>query len=318
MLLNLALDTGALPAREVGMDLVRALAMEHSIRAVGRTETKRLALKITEYTGSTGEHYMVRSRKEWWANLRAGAYGGCVTAFTALAKFGLSALPLAPVVLGLGLAVNYTISFWILQIFHFALASKQPAMTASALATSLADKERHGAQRRADRVDLAIAGRGDGLQRGGDACLALLLDYLVHLATGRWFLPTPVAEHALRSVNPIGTLTIVYAAVTGVLLWLSSLAAGAASNWSAYRRLPEATREDARIKRLFGKPFAQKLGDFVEHNLGGMVGYAALGFLLGLRAGPAEPLLRHCAGSAPRDAARRRGSVRHPAAARCG
>ena len=85
----------------------------------------------------------------------------------------------------------------------------------------------------------------------------------------------------LKSINPIATLTIVYAAVTGLFLWLSSLAAGAASNWSAYRRLPEATREDARIKRLFGKAFAQKLGDFVEHNLGGMIGYAALGFLLG-------------------------------------
>ena len=103
----------------------------------------------------------------------------------------------------------------------------------------------------------------------------------MHLATGRWFLTTPEAEHALRGVNPVGTLTIVYAAVTGFFLWLSSLAAGAASNWSAYRRLPEATREDARIKRIFGKPFAQKLGDFVEHNLGGMIGYAALGFLLG-------------------------------------
>jgi site-specific recombinase len=111
------------------MAMVRGLATEHGIGAVGRAEAKRLALKITEYTGSTGEHYVVRSRKEWWASLRAGAYGGCVTAFTALAKFGLSALPLAPVVLGLGLAFNYTVSFWILQIFHFSLASKQPAMT---------------------------------------------------------------------------------------------------------------------------------------------------------------------------------------------
>ena len=32
---------------------------------------------------------------------------------------------------------------------------------------------------------------------------------------------------------------------------------------------------------IFGKAFAQKLGDFVEHHLGGMIGYAALGFLLG-------------------------------------
>jgi site-specific recombinase len=281
VLLNLGLDTGALPAREVGKGVVSALATEHGLRAVGRAEAKRLALKITEYTGSTGEHYVVRSRKEWWANLRAGAYGGCVTAFTALVKFGLSALPLAPVVLGLGLAFNYTVSFWILQIFHFALSSKQPAMTASALATSLADKGdmEHNVELIASisRSQAAVTISNVA----ATAMLALVLDYLVHLATGRWFLSTPEAEHALRGVNPVGTLTIVYAAVTGFFLWLSSLAAGAASNWSAYRRLPEATREDARIKRIFGKSFAHKLGDFVEHNLGGMIGYAALGFLLG-------------------------------------
>jgi site-specific recombinase len=281
VLLNLGLDTGAIPAREVGMQLVRAVANEHGIGAIGRAEAKRLALKITEYTGSTGEHYVVRSRKEWWANLRAGAYGGCVTAFTALVKFGLSVLPLAPVVLGLGLAFNYTVSFWILQIFHFALSSKQPAMTASALATSLADKSdmEHNVELIASitRSQAAVTISNVVATVG----LAMLLDYLVHLWTGRWFLSTDLAEHALRSVNPVATLTIIYAAVTGLFLWLSSLAAGAASNWSAYRRLPEATREDPRIKRIFGKAFALKLGDFVEHNLGGMVGYAALGFLLG-------------------------------------
>lgn len=281
VLLNLGLDTGAIQAREVGMELTRALATEHSIRDVGRAEAKRLALKITEYTGSTGEHYVVRSRKEWWANLRAGAYGGCVTAFTALVKFGLGVLPLAPVVLGLGLAFNYTVSFWILQIFHFALSSKQPAMTASALATSLADKSdmEHNVEL------IASISRSQAAVTISNVfatvSLAMLLDYLVHLATGRWFLSTDLADHALRGVNPIATLTMVYAAITGFFLWLSSLAAGASSNWSAYRRLPEATREDARIKRIFGKAFAQKLGDFIEHNLGGMIGYAALGFLLG-------------------------------------
>ena len=151
VLLNVALGTHAIPAREVGMQTVRSLVTDQSISAVGRAEAKRLALKITEYTGSTGEHYVVRNRKDWWANLRAGAYGGCVTAFTALAKFGLSALPLAPVLLGLGLAANYTLSFWILQIFHFSLASKQPAMTASCAGDVARGQGRHVAQCRADR-----------------------------------------------------------------------------------------------------------------------------------------------------------------------
>lgn len=281
VIIHVALDTGAMPAREAGRRVVMALATDHSLRAVGHAEAKRLALKITEYTGSTGEHYTVRSRKEWWETLRAGAWGGCVTAFTALVKFGLSALPLAPVFLGLGLAFNYTVSFWILQIFHFSLSSKQPAMTASAMATSLANK---GDMEQNVELLAAISRSQMAVTLsnvGATVTLALLLDAFVHAATGRWFLSTEAAEHTLHSVNPVHTLTIVFAAVTGMFLWMSSLAAGAASNWSAYRRLPEATREDPRIKRVFGKRFAVWAGDFVEHNLGGMVGYLALGFLLG-------------------------------------
>jgi site-specific recombinase len=261
--------------------MTSAVVEDESLKAIGRAQTKRMALKITEYTGGTGEHYVARNRREYWAQFRAGACGGCVTSFTALIKFGLSALPLAPVVLATGLAANYTISFWILQIFHFALASKQPAMTASALATSLADRSdmEHNIELIAaiSRSQAAVTVSNVG----ATVVLSLLLDFLFHLLTGRYFLSTETAEHALRGINPVLTLTALYAAITGVFLWVSSLAAGAAANWIAYRQLAEATREDSRVKQLFGKAFARRLGDFVAAHVGGMTGYLVLGFLLG-------------------------------------
>lgn len=281
VLLHVALDTGAVPARELAVLMTNAVVEDKSLEAIGRAQTKRLALKITEYTGGTGEDYVARNRKEYWQQFRAGAYGGCVTAFTALIKFGLAALPLAPVVLATGLAANYTISFWILQIFHFALASKQPAMTASALATSLSDTTdmEHNIELIAaiSRSQAAVTVSNVG----ATVLLSLLLDFLFHQLTGRYFLSTETAEHALRGINPVLTLTALYAAITGLFLWLSSLAAGAAANWIAYRQLAEATREDLRLKRIFGKAFARRLGDFIDAHLGGMIGYLALGFLLG-------------------------------------
>ena len=168
VLLNLALDTGALPAREVGMEVVRALVTQHSIRAVGRAEAKRLALKITEYTGSTGEHYVVRSRKEWWANLRAGAYGGCVTAFTALAKFGISALSAGAG--GAGPRARDQLHAELLDPAGLPLLALVEAAGDDRVgAGDVARRQgRHVAQRGADRRHLAIAGGGDALQRGSD------------------------------------------------------------------------------------------------------------------------------------------------------
>ena len=36
---------------------------------------KRLARKVVEHTGDTGEHYIARTRPEWWA-IGAAALGG--------------------------------------------------------------------------------------------------------------------------------------------------------------------------------------------------------------------------------------------------
>ncbi len=316
VLLHVALDTGAVPARELGVLMTNAVVEDESLEAIGRAQTKRLALKITEYTGVTGEHYVARNRREYWGQLRAGAYGGCVTAFTALLKFGLSALPLAPVVLAMGLAANYTISFWILQIFHFALSSKQPAMTASALATSLADKSNmeHNIELIAaiSRSQAAVTVSNVG----ATVALSLLLDFLFHQLTGRYFLSTETAEHALRGINPVLTLTALYAAITGVFLWLSSLAAGAAANWIAYRQLAEATREDSPSKAGVREGFREATGGLRRGACGWNDRIPGAGVPARVRAGALEPVLRHRARGAPRDPARSRSRLRRAAAPR--
>jgi site-specific recombinase len=62
---------------------------------------------------------------------------------------------------------------------------------------------------------------------------------------------------------------------------MSSLAAGWAANWSGYRGLPEALARHPGLIGAFGKERAQAIGRFVDLNLSGIVGYTALGFLLG-------------------------------------
>ncbi|MDE3033580.1 MAG: hypothetical protein KGI56_07945, partial [Acidobacteriota bacterium] len=139
-LLGFALDRG--DGRAFAVELVRGCARQHDLGSLLRGTVKRLARKMVEHTGETGEHYIARDRAEWWAMGRSAAGGGLLTAGTALLKVGLFALPLAPLMLGLGVASNYAVSFIALQLLGFSLASKQPAMTAASLARSL--EEGHG------------------------------------------------------------------------------------------------------------------------------------------------------------------------------
>lgn len=277
----LAVAAGRGNGRELAAELIRGSIRQRGIRSLARTALKRLSRKVVEHTGASGDHYVVRNLAEWKATGRSAAGGGVLTAFTALGKYALGGLPLAPLVAGLGLSLNYTVSFVAMQLMHLTLASKQPAMTAAALAASLENQDDVEEQ-----VEL-VAGitRSQVMATIGNVlitipvCLVLIL--LWQWIRGEPLLTPGTAHHTLDGTHPIFSFTIPFAALTGVFLWMSSLAAGWAANWSGYRGLPEALARHPRLIALVGQKRAREAGNFVDHNLSGIVGYTALGFLLG-------------------------------------
>jgi site-specific recombinase len=86
----------------------------------------------------------------------------------------------------------------------------------------------------------------------------------------------------VSSMQPLLSGTIYFATLTGVFLWLSSVAAGWLDNWVAYRRIPEAIAQHRRLIRIIGKRRAARLAAMLEHGVTGFGGNVALGFLLGM------------------------------------
>ncbi len=261
-------------------ELVRGSASQHGLMVLLRTTVKRLARRVVEHTGDTGEHYIARNRHEWWAMAWSAVGGGCLTAGTAFFKYGLSTLSLAPLVLGLSLTFNYTLSFCFMQVLGFSLASKLPAMTAAALARALESEDGQGRE-----IELVAAiTRTQVIATVGNVFAAIpaafILSGLWIGLTGHGPLSPETALHGLHANHPIYGWTLVFAAATGVLLWLSSLASGWVANWSAYRHLPEALAQSSRIRALLGGPRAESLGRFVHQHISGFLGYFVLGTLL--------------------------------------
>ena len=276
----LAFASGEGDGTAFAAELVRGSASQHGLTSLLRTTVKRLARKMVEHTGDTGEHYIARNRSEWRAMAGSAVGGGVLTAGTALLKYGFSALPLAPLLLGLSLTANYTLSFFLLQLLGFSLASKQPAMTAAALARAL---EMSDGQAREIELVAAIT-RTQVIATVGNVTAAiptaLAISMLWIWLSGHGPLGPETALHSLHGTHPFHGWTMVFAAVTGVLLWLSSLAAGWAANWSAYRRLPEALAQSHRVRGLIGDRHAEALSQFIHRHISGFVGYLALGGLL--------------------------------------
>ena len=95
------------------------------------------------------------------------------------------------------------------------------------------------------------------------------------------FLPVETAEYAVKSMNPIASGTIFFAILTGVILWLSSLAGGWIENWAVYHQLPRAIAEH-RFGAAFKPDTMQKFSEAFARNVAPWGGSIVLGFMLGM------------------------------------
>lgn len=275
-------------------DLVRAQFQNRSIFELLGRNSHVLAKKVVERSGLSGEHYITKTRAEWRAMLYSAAGGGFLTCFTAAAKILTGKLSVSPSTSATLNIINYAGSFLLMGALGFTLATKQPSMTAAALASSLESEEREpnsgvhssrepsldrlvGIITQISRSQLAAALGNVGMV----IPVALVFDLLCRYFAGHPFLDHAKALKVVESLHPLEGGMLPHAAFTGVLLWASSIAAGWFENWIIYRRLPEAIAKNRRIKRALGPERARRWADRLEHGATSAAGSISLGFLLG-------------------------------------
>jgi site-specific recombinase len=265
--------------------LVRARIRDRSLRDVARTNVRLLARKIIERAGHTGEHYITKTRREWVAMLGAGAGGGVVMSMTTVLKFLLLHGHLPLFLEGLAASTNYAAGFLVMQLFGFALATKQPSMTAAALAGEI--KTRGPGKGDLEPLVTLIA----RITRSQFAAAisnifmvglgALIFDLVYRQVTGHSFLDPETSAKTMLSFSPFRSGTVFYASLTGVMLWLSSICAGWLDNWATYRRLPDAIAQH-RLGRIVGRGTMRFIGQRLKHGLAGIGGNVSIGVLLGM------------------------------------
>jgi site-specific recombinase len=274
-----------LAARSVGtlMRLLDDRRRDLSLLDIVRTNTHMLARKIIERAGQTGEHYITISKGEFAKMFLAASGGGLLAAGTNVVKLAVGHLHRPLLQEGLLISANYAGSFILMQLAGFTLATKQPSMTAAALAFALSDKTADSSElvtTVARLVRSQIAAAAGNILLVIPASLALDWLWTEQSAGGEHVLTADYAHKTIASLHPTQSGTLGFAVVTAVILWLSSLAAGWVENWAVYRRLPEAI-EEHRWRRLFGRRLMRGAGRFVGRNIGGIGGNLAIGLMLG-------------------------------------
>jgi site-specific recombinase len=273
-----------LTALRLMKDVIRGRLNDRSLRSLAHNSFRLLAKKIVEWAGKTGEHYISSNRQEYVQMWKAALGGGLLTVGTAAIKLLVTRRGLPPFVEGFLAGLNYSVSFVLMQNLHLALATKQPSMTGATLARIIQEcrdtskiEELITYVQRIFRTQLAAA-LGNILAVGAGA---IVFSILWKFAVGHPYLSMETADYAVNSLNPLRSGTIFYAALTGVILWLSSLAGGWIENWAVYHQLPRAIAEH-RLGALLKPETLVRLSDSFSRNIAAWGGSIVLGFMLGM------------------------------------
>jgi len=265
-------------------EVIRGRLHDRSLWGLAQSSFRLLAKKIVEWAGKTGEHYVTSSREEYRQMWYAALGGGLLTVGTAAIKMMVTHHGLPLFVEGFLAGLNYAVSFVLMHIFHLALATKQPSMTGAALAQIIHrrrdetdDDELIGYVQRIVRSQLAAALGNIIAVAAGAVVFSLLWKWTF----GRPFLDAELAEYAVKSMNPLRSGTIFFAMLTGVILWLSSLAGGWIENWAVYHQLPRAIAEH-RLGSSFKPESLQRVSESFAKNIAPWGGSIVLGFMLGM------------------------------------
>ena len=284
LLLDALLSPGPAGTGKLLARLVREGLDQRDLRTLIASNSSLLAAKVAERSAETGEHYITRDRTEYVDMLRKAAGGGALMSVTTLMKFALLGLGLSAFWGGFAAGLNYTLSFVLVQLLHWTVATKQPAMTAPAMAAKLKNLQAPGAiESFVDEVTHLVRSQVAAII--GNLALVvpgvLVLCGGYYLAVGQTPLNPEKARHVLSSLTLLGP-TALYAAFTGVLLFASSIIAGWTENWFVLHRVDSALRYNPRITATLGEARAQRWAAFLRTHISGLAANVSLGLMLGL------------------------------------
>ncbi len=265
--------------------LLHADNVKYDLKQFISSNAELLANKVTEHAGRTGEHYVAHDREQYQQMMRAAMGAGLIIGVMALIKIGMAKLKAAPLIEAFLFSMNYSLGFMLVHVLHFTIATKQPAMTAAHIAESI-HKGNSDEATVDSMADLAIKVlRTQFVAIIGNVCVVLPTAWLIALAgvwiNGSHWITPDKAQQLLVDIDPLQSPALFHAAIAGVCLFLAGLISGYHDNTAIYNQIPERIAQLRWLRRLIGDYPAQRLGQYVGDNLGGLAGNFYFGIMLG-------------------------------------
>jgi site-specific recombinase len=246
-----------------------------------------LAYQIAEHKGAKGNKYITSTWAEYRAMLMSAMGGGAWICLVVLIKNLLIRLPMAIFWHGFAYSINYSLGFILIEETHTTLATKQPAFTASAVASSLDTKKNaHQPNLYNLAVTVAKVSRSQIASFAGNLVIVFpgvwLLAWGYEKLFGNKLVSGETAARMLHDQHPWESLSLLYACNTGFFLFLSGIIAGYVQNKIQYSQISRRLQTHPLLRLSVRPDRLRKLADYVERHAGSLIGNISLGFFLGM------------------------------------
>lgn len=286
-LMNVFASNRFLPRRVLLLtgSLAIASADQHSVSKLWKQSIRMLSRSITQNTSDHGEHYITRSKSEYFSMFYSAAGGGILIALMALFKIYLGEAIDDRVWKGIAEGLNYGIGFTLIFMLHFTVATKQPAMTAARFADFV------GKNPQGRAVDMKLAQllidvfRSQSIAVLGNVLMAVSVASLITLGyqclLNKPLLTSSQIEYQLHSIDPLGA-TLWYAAIAGVWLFFAGLISGYFDNRCNYLNMRMRLQYHPLLRQCLSEEKRIRFAEYMHQNYGSIIGNLCFGMLLGL------------------------------------
>ena len=272
----------------MALQLIEFNCYKNNVRKFIAQSIQLISYEITQHTAKTGEKYITENRNEYFKMFWNALGGGFIVGIMCIIKILLSKIDTSIFGHAFLYSMNYAFGFISIYILGCALATKQPAMTASALIKAIEEgmsKQGNNTQKyHAFAILFARVFRSQFIAFVGNVIMAFpisllgiwLIDYTFHynIAATKW-------ERLLTDSSPIHSLAIFHAAIAGVFLFMSGIISGSVANRDKHNQVYFRIAEHPLLKKSIGKAKTLKLSVWYEKKWAGIVSNFWFGVFMG-------------------------------------
>ncbi len=273
---------------QLSLALISLNSNKNNVTKLFNESTQSLAYEVTQHTAQTGEHYITTSKKEYFKMFWSACLGGFIVAFLCVFKLMLSKIDASEFGYAFYYSMNYAFGFITIYLVGATLATKQPAMTASAFTNALANSgtDKKDANKKYEKfaVFYARVFRSQFVAFLGNVIVAFPIAFLLiwgidvlfdhNIAETKW-------EKLVGDLNPVTSLAIFHACIAGVFLFFSGIISGTIANRDKYNAVYYRIQQHPILKKIFGKEKTQKISKLYEKKWAGIISNFWFGIFLG-------------------------------------